>query len=106
MKTYIEHPGESYTLTAIRTERRKRGWLHGVAVWLVCRYATELVAERKDLLEAAKNIGEKLRSARAECEEWRQRCFSAENALRASKRGIQMEMEKHDNTHGTTLHRS
>ena len=90
--------------TSRKTESANAGSLPRLVRWLVSRYCPDLIADRADLLRAAKEIGEKLRASREESEDWRQRCFSAENALRAAKRGITMEMEKHDQTHGTTLH--
>lgn len=75
-----------------------------VVIWLARRYTPELVAERRELLESAKHLGAKLAHARAEKEEWRQRCFSAENAISNAKREIQKELERHDREQGTMLH--
>lgn len=71
--------------------------------WLAAWLYPELIADRADLLRAAKEIGAKLKAAREECEEWRQRAFSAEDACRAAKQGVKDAIETHDKKHGTML---
>ena len=75
-----------------RMVRRLVEWLH-----------PELIADRADLLRAAKEIGAKLKASREECEEWRQRAFSAEDACRAAHQGVKDSLENHDKKHGTML---
>ena len=78
--------------------------LKRVVIWMARRYAPEMVAERRELIETAKRLGAKLSNERTEKEEWRQRCFSAENAISNAKREIQKELERHDREQGTMLH--
>lgn len=75
-----------------RLVRRLASWLY-----------PELIADRADLLRAAKEIGAKLKDAREECEQWRQRAFSAEDACRAAKQGVKDALETHDKKQGTML---
>ena len=71
--------------------------------WLAARMYPELIADRADLLRAAKEIGAKLKDAREDAEHWRQRAFSAEDACRAAKQGVKDAIESHDKKHGAML---
>jgi hypothetical protein len=78
-------------------------WQQRMVRWLAAWLYPELIADRADLLRAAKEIGAKLKATREECEEWRQRAFSAEDACRAAKQGVKDAIETHDKKHGTML---
>lgn len=84
-------------LTKIRT--LARGWLNR----RVQRLYPQMFADRSDLLRAAKEIGEKLKASRHECEEWRQRAFSAEDQLRAVRKATTDCIRAHNEKSGTII---
>jgi translation initiation factor 2B subunit (eIF-2B alpha/beta/delta family) len=79
-----------------------RDWLRRLVRWLASPYFPEL--EKEQTLITAKHLGEKLRATKSECEEWRKRALSAEDAIRAIKRGVTDAAQKHDDQNGTSLH--
>jgi hypothetical protein len=62
-----------------------------LAAW----FAPELLLDREDLMRAAKEIGDKLKLARAEKAEWRSRAMSAEEHLRQIRISVNDNIEKH-----------